>query len=565
MDIINIICDIFNHPISWLIWVPFLFGYTWTPKTETDEVVEEHINELQNKKIDKDLASFDRKEPQPLVTFVFDDGNDTDYTVMKPLFDAQGEVACSAIKTDAVGGGGILTWAEIIELVADGWEIVNHTKTHPDLRGLTEAQVREEFVLSNAAFEAQGIIARNLAYPGGHHNNLVRRLASEYFLSARGVYTLAAFPNGNSNKSPLRTYALTALVADDHTQGAGYQAAVDEAESNNGWLIFYLHDTDANDAATIGTLIDYIQGKGIPIVTINQGLALVGNVVDIGSEAAVGIRGIRLSRIEMNEESEEEITIGYLAGSVVSTGRTVNIGRYAGRYNTTGDSVSIGYIAGQLNTTGRSVSIGDQAGANNIGGHSVNIGYKAGFTNTEGHSVNIGYEAGFSNTTGSSVNIGNSAGYSNTTGKSVNVGYWAGHDNTIGSAVNIGYQAGRYNTVGASISIGYRAGYGTVVANAPVTDTYGILIGVQANRSVASATVLTNYIGIGYGVLIDKDNQTKIGNNATVECYLRGSMLLDLASVPAHANNAAAAGGGVAVGGIYRTNADPSVLCIRSA
>jgi len=44
-----------------------------------------------------------------------------------------------------------------------------------------------------------------------------------------------------------------------------------------------------------------------------------------------------------------------------------------------------------------------------------------------------------------------------------------------------------------------------------------------------------------------------------------GWMFCALASVPAHANNAAAAGGGIAVGGFYRTNADPSVLCIRSA
>lgn len=38
-----------------------------------------------------------------------------------------------------------------------------------------------------------------------------------------------------------------------------------------------------------------------------------------------------------------------------------------------------------------------------------------------------------------------------------------------------------------------------------------------------------------------------------------------IASVPTAANNTAAASAGIAVGGIYRTNADPSVLCMRSA
>jgi len=43
-----------------------------------------------------------------------------------------------------------------------------------------------------------------------------------------------------------------------------------------------------------------------------------------------------------------------------------------------------------------------------------------------------------------------------------------------------------------------------------------------------------------------------------------GQMFVTLAGIPAAANNAAAAAV-VAVGGFYRTNADPSVLCIRSA
>lgn len=43
------------------------------------------------------------------------------------------------------------------------------------------------------------------------------------------------------------------------------------------------------------------------------------------------------------------------------------------------------------------------------------------------------------------------------------------------------------------------------------------------------------------------------------------SVIVTLANVQAAANNAAAAALGVPVGGLYRTSADPSVLCIRSA
>lgn len=52
---------------------------------------------------------------------------------------------------------------------------------------------------------------------------------------------------------------------------------------------------------------------------------------------------------------------------------------------------------------------------------------------------------------------------------------------------------------------------------------------------------------------------------AAGDFYNGGTMRVALASVPAAANNSAAASAGVQIGGFYRTNADPSVLCIRSA
>lgn len=54
MEIINLIFDIFNSPLSWLAGMFFLLGYSWTPKTSDDDVLAAHINELQTKKLDND-------------------------------------------------------------------------------------------------------------------------------------------------------------------------------------------------------------------------------------------------------------------------------------------------------------------------------------------------------------------------------------------------------------------------------------------------------------------------------------------------------------------------------
>ena len=51
----------------------------------------------------------------------------------------------------------------------------------------------------------------------------------------------------------------------------------------------------------------------------------------------------------------------------------------------------------------------------------------------------------------------------------------------------------------------------------------------------------------------------------TLTTLTHGLEFSSLAAIPAAADDAAAQAAGVAVGGVYRTNANPSVLCIRAA
>jgi hypothetical protein len=214
------------------------------------------------------------------------------------------------------------------------------------------------------------------------------------------------------------------------------------------------------------------------------------NAQALTNVGAIAATGLTLSGMTPGQVAYYGVG-GLMSGSAEFTWDNTNK-RFALAQDTTNYAVNIGVLAGRLASTGRTVNVGYTAGYVNTTGHSVNVGYRAGRFNTTAHSVNVGYTAGFTNTTGSSVNVGHEAGYANTTGYSVNVGY--------------------------------RAGYGTTTANAPATDPYGILIGYEANRSVPSATVLDNYIGIGYGVLIDKSNQVKLGNTDITETQLYGNI-----------------------------------------
>jgi peptidoglycan/xylan/chitin deacetylase (PgdA/CDA1 family) len=168
----------------------------------------------------------------PLFTFVFDDGNETDYLVAKDIFKMRGEVACSAVVTDRINTENYLTASRILELQNDGWEILSHTKSHPNLRELSGERIEIEMSQSKATLEKLGIKVKNLVYPFNMNNDLVRNIAGKYYRSARG---------GRSMPNPyvIERYELKSYsVKHNVDKMKGY---IDKAYSEKKWLIFYHH------------------------------------------------------------------------------------------------------------------------------------------------------------------------------------------------------------------------------------------------------------------------------------------------------------------------------------
>jgi len=467
---------------------------------------------------------FNPRKSYALVTFIFDDGWDTDYTVMKPVFDAQGEVACPAVITDYVGTGGHLTSANLVEMEGDGWEILSHSKTHPaaGLISLTEAEIRAELSDSKDALEAMGLTIKNFVYPGHDDDEIVRRITREYYRSARGA--------GGMNPQILETYILRGYESDDHTQLATYETYVDTAESEEKWVIFFWHETDSDDATTANSLIDYIQAKNISIVTVDQALDLIGNMVDVGDNFAIGEKGIRIGTSANYNFFLGEGTFNDDKGKW-----NLGIGYQAGYYNTTTETdegnynVYMGYRAGygaSGNSTGReNIGIGPQALYNITSGiRNMVLGYDAGVVNTSGSSNTFfGYRAGFTNTTGSNnLFVGSGAGYTNlSAADNVALGTNSLYTNSVGTAnialgnyslnkttsssnIAIGRSAGAENTSGeANIFIGAYAGQKTQTGND------NVIIGTYAGLGTEFYSLWNNtFIGHEAGRLIT----TGIGN-----------------------------------------------------
>jgi peptidoglycan/xylan/chitin deacetylase (PgdA/CDA1 family) len=130
-----------------------------------------------------------RQLPQRAVVLTFDDGyhsfKDYAYPVLKDL----GFTATLFIYTDWVGAGrGALSWNDLREMTAAGFDVQAHTKTHADLRraqGETEAQyarrMQVELEQPQEAFSKNlGRRSQILAYPYGRWEEGLLPKVKEY-------------------------------------------------------------------------------------------------------------------------------------------------------------------------------------------------------------------------------------------------------------------------------------------------------------------------------------------------------------------------------------------------
>lgn len=82
-----------------------------------------------------------------------------------------------------------MSWQELGELAADGWEIGSHTHTHPRLPELGEDALREELGRSRVECEAHlPIRCRSLAYPYGDYDCTVADAADRAGYVAAGAF-----------------------------------------------------------------------------------------------------------------------------------------------------------------------------------------------------------------------------------------------------------------------------------------------------------------------------------------------------------------------------------------
>ena len=250
---------------------------------------EERKVEIEKRRLEEELRDELERLKKPLLVLTFDDGFETDYSIVYPLLKERGIVGTSFINGGHVGNEQgkqrRMTWDQIKELKQSGWDIQGHTFSHPKLSELTEDEIRQEFILNNNAFKNNGLPEpKHTAYPYGDHDEGVKNIGKEYRETLRRTDPSGDYPYNTWDN--IDFYNLTALLSDinddDLDRKDRLKKYIDQAIVNDGILIFYSHEFKDSDASEYETqtdyyleVVDYAIEKGIEFVTISEMYSLV--------------------------------------------------------------------------------------------------------------------------------------------------------------------------------------------------------------------------------------------------------------------------------------------------
>lgn len=126
--------------------------------------------------------------PQRPVVITFDDGNLDNFNKAYPILQKYGYVATFYVVESYINGEGMVSTDQLKQLIASGWEIGSHSRTHAHLTA-ADTDLASEIRDSKLNLEERlGVKIYSFSYPFGEVSDEVFRLASSYgYTSAVGL------------------------------------------------------------------------------------------------------------------------------------------------------------------------------------------------------------------------------------------------------------------------------------------------------------------------------------------------------------------------------------------
>ena len=165
----------------------------------------------------------------------------------------------------------LMTGEQLHELDSAGFEIGNHTWSHPDLRQCSESEIEREITRLNAFLAENGIAAPvSFAYPGGPFaENAVGVLQRNRFLCARSVRD-SAFRPADDDPMNLPAYSIAG------NDPGVFRAAVSRADEENPVILVfhgvpeYAHPWANLDFALFRNYMTFLKEHGYRVCSLKD-------------------------------------------------------------------------------------------------------------------------------------------------------------------------------------------------------------------------------------------------------------------------------------------------------
>ena len=228
------------------------------------------------------VEPFRLRNATPMVSFTFDDVPKSAATVGAAILeqhDVHGtfyvigsQVGTSSPLWDMVDG------EDIVALHRRGHEIACHTFSHKRACDLDAGTLNAEITRNQQYLRSldSSIRIENFAYPFGYGSFVRKRQLKTVFKSCRSIV-----PGINSGTVDLQFLRAMPLI-DRRIDRDGIERAFDEAQTNNGWLIFYTHDVADEPSpygcspALLNEALEAASRRKIPVLNMAEALRCAG-------------------------------------------------------------------------------------------------------------------------------------------------------------------------------------------------------------------------------------------------------------------------------------------------
>ncbi|HEX8226609.1 MAG TPA: polysaccharide deacetylase family protein [Candidatus Saccharimonadales bacterium] len=211
-----------------------------------------------------------------IATITFDDGTVGQFTNAAPSLRSHNFRATYFLISNTIGGSGYISSTQARQLASEGFEIGSHSKSHPDMRGYSYAQVDAEYGGAQTAIQAlTGVTPKTCGYPYGAYNATIDSVVRKYFRGCRSSAYDQIYIN-TANLWDLPNYSMGPT-----STTSTVKQLLDRSIANKTWVIFSFHQVgtggDLNvTTAMFNSMMDTIQASGIRVLTMDQALTALG-------------------------------------------------------------------------------------------------------------------------------------------------------------------------------------------------------------------------------------------------------------------------------------------------